>query len=170
MKTMNRVSTVAIGAAAVALMAAGVAGAATVHGSGTAGTITPTTDYTVCGTVYGGTSSPSTGNNPMPAGAAAVEGVTVTGKLFNVFGTQVGSAFSTVSAADGTYCITGTSSMASTVIALGKVVLTATPTSITPPTPAVSVALPYGGTIRAGEFLNHLSGTNSAANVNIAYN
>lgn len=169
MKTMSRVSTVAVGAAAVALMAAGVAGAATVHGSGTAGTITPTTDYTVCGTVFSGTSSPSTGN-PMPAGAAAVEGVTVTGKLFNVFGTQVGAAFSTVSAANGTYCITGTSSMASTVIALGKVVLTATPTSITPPTPAVSVVLPYGGTLKAGEFLGHLSGTNSAAAVNIAYN
>ncbi len=169
MKTMSRVSTVAVGAAAVALMAAGVAGAATVHGSGTAGTVTPTANYTVCGTVYSGTSSPTTGNNPMPAGAAAVEGVTVTGTLYNFLGTQVGTPFSTVSAANGTYCITGTSSMASTIIGFGKVVLTATPTTVTPP--GVSAVLPYSGTLRAGEFLTHkVSGLDSAANVNIAYN
>lgn len=172
MKTMRRVSTVVIAsAAAVALFGGGIASAATVHGAGTAAVPPdPTVDYKVCGTVYAGASDPSNGNRPLPSGAAAIEGVTITGSVYSFGASTPSSTFSTISAADGTYCLQGDSSMASTIIALGKVVVTVSPTSITPPTPAITAKLPYAGTIRAAQFLSHKVTVNSANQLNFAYN
>lgn len=112
---------------AAIVLGAGTASAATVGTAGSAGTGTPTADYQVCGTAYVGA---DTHVGAPPAGAKAVEGVTVTGQLYNLFGGTVGSPFTATTASDGTWCLQGDSTMANTVTGGGRVGLTFSPATV----------------------------------------
>ena len=112
MKTLAKSALVGTAMAAAIVMGAGSASAATVGTVGTAGTGTPTAAYQVCGTAYVGT--PAHVSGP-PATARPVAGYAITGQLYNSTNGAVGAAMSTTTAADGTWCLTGTSAMSSTV-------------------------------------------------------
>lgn len=167
MKALTKFSVVAAAAATSAILGAGSASAVTVtvHDPGTAGSVVPTTNYTLCGTVSTDESNPSSGN-PLSSNAAAIEGAEVTGQLYNVFNGTVGSPMTATSGTDGTFCFTGTDTMVPVITLGGKVALSVNPSTIGTRT----AKLPYGGTITALQFLNHkVSGLESAANLNIAF-
>ncbi|NMM88437.1 hypothetical protein B2J88_29490 [Rhodococcus sp. SRB_17] len=174
MKTMTKFSAVVASAAATALFGAGIASAAVTIGlPGSAATVTPTTNYTMCGTVFVGASDVTAGN-PLPLGARAVQGATVTGTLINVIGGVSGGPYVATTGANGSYCFTGDSTMSTVIGFGGKVTVAVSPTSIVDstvtPAKTLNAKLPYAGTIKTGQFLSHkVSGLDSAERLNIAF-
>lgn len=181
MRTLAKVTTVGVSAAAAAVLGMGTAAAAPVvgaAGSAASASVSVPPDYQMCGTAFVGAGNGSS-NNALPAGARAVGGVTVKGELFPLGATTPTKTMTTTTAADGTYCLTGDSSLVSTITGFGKVVLTITPASFAwdddsnPGTPDVTVTskAPYGGTLKLAQFFDRqVPGTNSATDLNIAFN
>lgn len=109
-----------IGLGAAALASATTLGfTATAHAAAPVNEV-PTADYKVCGNVYAGA---WVENNVPPATATALENVDVKGELFNSSDSLVMSQTATTNSTGG-YCITGDSSLVSTVINGGYVKLT----------------------------------------------
>ncbi|WP_433608400.1 hypothetical protein [Prescottella agglutinans] len=114
MKSLAKAALAGTAMTAALVMGAGTASAATIGGP--AGTGTPSAAYQVCGTAYvGGDAHVSA----PPAGALGVGGVKITGTLV-----PGGGSWSTTTAADGTWCLTGDANMATTVKNGGRVDLT----------------------------------------------
>lgn len=122
MKTLAKSALVGTALAAAIVMGAGSASAATVGAAGSAGTGTPTAAYQVCGTAYVGADAHV---GAPPATAKAVAGLPITGQLYNASNVAVGAPMSTTTASNGTWCITGTSAMSSTVTGGGSVKMSA---------------------------------------------
>ncbi|WP_137725598.1 hypothetical protein [Prescottella subtropica] len=169
-------------AAAVAMLGMGTATAATpvvgAAGSAAPATVSVPPDYQMCGTAFVGAGTGSS-NNALPSGARAVGGVDVKGELYSLGASTPSKTLTTTTAADGTYCLTGDSSLVSTITGGGKVVLSVTPTSFAwdndanPSTPDATVTskLPYSGTVKLGQFFSRqVAGTNSATGLNVAFN
>ncbi len=181
MRTLAKVATVGASAAAAVVLGMGTAAAAPVVGgvgSAVPASVSVPPDYQMCGTAFVGAGT-GTSNNALPAGARAVGGVQVKGELYPLGATTPTKTLTTTTAANGTYCLTGDSSLVSTITGFGKVVLTVTPNSFAwdndsnPSTPDVTVTskAPYGGTVKLAQFAAlQVSGTNSATNLNIAFN
>lgn len=179
MRTLAKVATVGASAAAAVVLGMGTAAAAPVVGgvgSAVPASVSVPPDYQMCGTAFVGAGTGSS-NNALPAGARAVGGVEVKGELYPFGSSTPTKTLTTTTAADGTYCLTGDSSLVSAITGFGKVVLTVSPTSSpftwnnggTPNT--VSAKLPYNGTVKLAQFAaRQVSGTNSATDLNIAFN
>ena len=128
MKTLARAAFAGTAMTAAVVLGMGTASAAvTIGAAGSAADGIPTVANQVCGTAYVGT--PVHVGAP-PATAKAVGGVTITGQLYDVFNNPVsGGSMTTTTAANGTWCMTGTSSMPAVVTFGGYVVMgTNTPT------------------------------------------
>jgi hypothetical protein len=139
--------TIAASASVVALLGAGTANAAPDPVAGA---------YQLCGTVYSGAAlvdtHPPSGT---PAGAVPKAGVVVTGTLVG----STSASYTATSNASGQYCLTGSSSMVSTILGGGHVTLSAPG--------AVAVSHPAG--IFTADFIGHQTGPTSATGFNIVF-
>lgn len=157
MKTSSFAKAALAGTAMTAalVMGAGTASAATVGGVGSAGTGTPTTAYQVCGTAYVGADAHV---SAPPTGAKAVSGATVTGQLYDSANNPVGSAWNATTASDGTWCLQGNSTMATTVQNGGSVRMSFSPATVSDGGVTKTGAMSGGGTdavLNATEFFQH---------------
>lgn len=175
-KTLSRAALTGTAITAALIVGAGTASAATVGTAGSAGTGTPTAAYQVCGTAYVGA---DTHVGAPPAGAKAVQGVTVTGQLYDSSNSAVGSPWTATTASDGTWCLQGSSAMSSTVTFGGHVKMSFSPATVTDggvtKTGKMSGTAGKDAKLDGGEFYQHAYPSPSftatqAYKVNIVYN
>ncbi len=148
----KRVSTIAAGVGALAMVGTGIAHAVIADP-------VPGPSYTMCGTVYAG--APMADNHPSPNSgipdtATVVQGVKVTGKLFEKGNpVPVASYGPVTSGANGQFCLTGNAGMVGAITGGGNVTLSVS----TPlPAPYTTTTVSHGGVIDQTAFLNHRVG------------
>lgn len=126
MKTLTRAALAGTAVTAALFAGIGPASAATVGAAGSAVAGVPTAANQLCGSTFVGPDNHVGGPS---ATSRAVSGVGITGKLYTASGSLV-TTMSTTSNSDGSWCITGTSTMPAVVTFGGYVEMSATPTTV----------------------------------------
>ncbi|SDD24983.1 hypothetical protein [Rhodococcus tukisamuensis] len=179
MTTLTRAALAGTAMTAALVMGAGTASAATIGTAGSAMVSTPTGADQLCGTAYIGA---DTHVGAPPAGARAVQGVTVTGKLYDS-GSVLQATASATTDANGRYCIQAPAGLASVITSNGWVDMSFTPATVTDTsvTPNVTYAGRMSGPgtpsadgkLTLGEFIKHpwpnLITATSAWKVNVVF-